>query len=284
MGMHRLENKGDVIMTQPTATSLPPRKRSTLTIVASVLYLTYFLFTLLPKTPRYAPEGWLRNLGDFWNSFSYYGFTNLFETGFLLWWALDGILFPLLGIAAAVSGLVSRRPIFQPLLGVSIFVSHYVLYWVMQAIDNVYGGYLGIRFLPDNQGVEGWLLTLILLIAIFLSGLVWLRSKNVSRTPTQVEETSVSVQPQAATVTPVSAARSYDNLPLFALIGAFVIPLAGIILGHLSLSYMKKGQLSEQNKGMATAGLIIGYAFVGLSFLVGLILFIVLIVSAATGF
>ena len=71
---------------------------------------------------------------------------------------------------------------------------------------------------------------------------------------------------------------------MFALIGAFVVPLAGIILGHLSLSYMKKGQLSTQNKGMATAGLIIGYAFVGLSLLVGLILFIVLIVSAASGF
>ena len=27
---------------------------------------------------------------------------------------------------------------------------------------------------------------------------------------------------------------------MFALIGAFVVPLAGIILGHLSLSYMKK--------------------------------------------
>jgi hypothetical protein len=47
---------------------------------------------------------------------------------------------------------------------------------------------------------------------------------------------------------------------------------------------MKKGQLSTQNKGMATAGLILGYVFVGLGFLTGLILFIVLIVSAATGF
>jgi peptidyl-prolyl cis-trans isomerase B (cyclophilin B) len=71
---------------------------------------------------------------------------------------------------------------------------------------------------------------------------------------------------------------------MFALIGAFVVPLAGIILGHLSLSYMKKGQLSTQNKGMATAGLILGYVFVGLSFLTGLILFIVLIASAASDF
>ena len=90
--------------------------------------------------------------------------------------------------------------------------------------------------------------------------------------------------PKAQPIAPVRDSGSYTNLPMFALIGAFVVPLAGIILGHLSLSYMKKGQLSTQNKGMATAGLILGYVFVGLGFLTGLILVIALIVSASTGY
>jgi hypothetical protein len=117
-----------------------------------------------------------------------------------------------------------------------------------------------------------------------LSGIVRLRAKSSNLTPISTEAPNVVVKPQAAPTAPSNAGDSYANLPLFALIGAFIIPLAGIILGHLSLSYMKKGQLSEENKGMAKAGLILGYVFVGFTFLVGLVFVIALISASVVGY
>lgn len=54
---------------------------------------------------------------------------------------------------------------------------------------------------------------------------------------------------------------STANLPLFAVIGAVIMPLAGIILGHISLSQMKKGQIPSTNRVLAVSALAIGYAF-----------------------
>ena len=267
-------------MTDLNANTSATRKFNPLTIVASVLFLVFVVFTILPNSYQYLSFAFLARLDYVWEAFTY-GFPSGLS---YLYFTLDGIVFPLLGLAAAVLGLVSRKLIFQPLVGAALFVGHFVLFWVVQAISRAKtGNFSSFYFLPDHQGVEGLFLTLILLAAILLSGLAWLSSKNSISTPNQVADTSVFVQPEAATVAPVSAARSYDNLPLFALIGAFVIPLAGIILGHLSLSYMKKGQLSEQNKGMAKAGLILGYVFVGLSLLFGMFFAIIFVVAALTG-
>lgn len=268
-------------MTQPNDTVLPTRKVNPLTIVASVLYLAYIVFTILPNMGYYNPEYWFGRLAGLWDSFAYSGFA----WGFInLYFTFDRFAFPVLGIAAAVIGLVSRKPLFQLLLGASLFVIHYVLNWVLQVVAFATDLTESFYFLPDGQGLESWLLTAVLLAGIVLSGLVWLRAKSGNSTPVSIKAPAEVVKPQAATIAPSRAGGSYANLPLFALIGAFIVPLAGIILGHLSLSYMKKGQLSTQNKGMATAGLILGYVFVGLGFLTGLILVIVLIVSAVTGY
>jgi len=73
-----------------------------------------------------------------------------------------------------------------------------------------------------------------------------------------------------------------SNLPIFALVGAFVIPIAGIILGHLSISQMNKGIISNQNRGMAMAGLILGYVFIALSILLGVLIAVALIASRSS--
>jgi hypothetical protein len=118
-------------VTQPTAATLPTRKLSPLTIVASMLYLAFIVFTILPNMGYYNPLVWFERLGGVWDSFSYFGLAGGLVN---LYFILDRMAFALLGIAAAVMGLVSRKPIFQPLLGASLFVFHYVFNWIFQAV------------------------------------------------------------------------------------------------------------------------------------------------------
>ena len=82
------------------------------------------------------------------------------------------------------------------------------------------------------------------------------------------------------TAAPVAGGASQlSNLPNFALVGAFVVPLAGIILGHISINQMNKGMISNQNRGLAMAGLILGYVFIALSILLGILIAVALIAS-----
>ncbi len=56
-----------------------------------------------------------------------------------------------------------------------------------------------------------------------------------------------------------------SQLPLIALIGAFFVPLVGIIVGHIALGQMRRGQIPSSNQGMAMAGMILGYVFSALT-------------------
>ncbi|MCX8530497.1 MAG: DUF4190 domain-containing protein [Rhodoluna sp.] len=77
-------------------------------------------------------------------------------------------------------------------------------------------------------------------------------------------------------IAPVApAGQATSNLPLIALILAFFVPLAAVIVGHISLNQMKQGLISSANLGMAKAGLILGYVFIGLSFIFGIIFAVV---------
>ena len=264
-------------MTDLTAPALAPRRIHPLSIVASVLYLAFAVLTIIHYIIRGSFQYFFENFTRIPEFFDYGIPNGLVNLHYLL---LLPIV-PLAALAAAVLGIVSKKAILQPLLGASIFVVFYVLSWILQGIGIAIGDWTEIYFFPGyGLGFIAWLTSGLLLIAIVLSVLAWSSSKNGNSTPIQ----SASVNELGLPKAPVRDSGSYSNLPMFALIGAFVVPLAGIILGHLSLSYMKKGQLSTQNKGMATAGLILGYVFVGLGFLTGLILVIVLIVSAASGF
>src|SRR3954451_2862178 len=58
-------------------------------------------------------------------------------------------------------------------------------------------------------------------------------------------------------------------LAIVALIAAFVVPLAGIICGHIALAQIKR--TGERGHGLARAGTILGYAFVALGLLIGVL-------------
>jgi Domain of unknown function (DUF4190) len=67
-------------------------------------------------------------------------------------------------------------------------------------------------------------------------------------------------------------------LAIVALVAAFVVPLAGIICGHIALSQIKR--TGERGHGLALAGTVLGYAFVALGLLIAVI---VVAVTFATG-
>lgn len=65
--------------------------------------------------------------------------------------------------------------------------------------------------------------------------------------------------PTPYTAPAAGPARPTNVLSIIALIGAFVIPLAGIIVGFIALGQIKK--TGEAGHGLALAGVILGFVF-----------------------
>lgn len=70
------------------------------------------------------------------------------------------------------------------------------------------------------------------------------------------------------------AQQPTNTLAIVALVGSFFIPIVGIVCGHIALSQIKKS--GEQGRGLALAGLIIGYALTAL-ILVGIVIYFIFI-------
>jgi hypothetical protein len=281
-------------MTTSTSAVKTKAPLSPLRIVASVLFLLFGILSTISATSMSD-----RHLENFqflsgvleWSS---EGGLYLFEL-FLL---VSSIAAPVLALLTALIGLLSRSRWLQTILGGGLFAFVFLASWMWQLIITqseglfIWIGTWSFRWTQNQDGFNyadswlGWAALLFILLALVVSTIASATSSQRIRPSSQVllEGTSTATQSAQAQASVSTSQSNLTNLPMFALIGAFIIPLAGIILGHLSLSYMKKGQLSTQNKGMATTGLILGYVFVGLGFLTGLILVIALIVSAASGF
>jgi hypothetical protein len=61
--------------------------------------------------------------------------------------------------------------------------------------------------------------------------------------------------------------RPESPLPLIALLGGIFFPLLGIIVGHIALGQMKRGEIPSSNMSLAKTGLILGYVFTALGIL-----------------
>jgi hypothetical protein len=74
-----------------------------------------------------------------------------------------------------------------------------------------------------------------------------------------------------------------NTLAIVALILGFVVPLGGIIAGHIALGQIKR--TGESGHGMALAGTIIGYVLTGLTllYIIGMIGVLLLSLSAGAG-
>lgn len=78
------------------------------------------------------------------------------------------------------------------------------------------------------------------------------------------------------------AAAPTNTLAIVALILGFVLPLGGIICGHIALSQIKR--TGENGRGLALAGTVLGYVFVGLGVLatIAYVIFIVALFGAGS--
>lgn len=81
----------------------------------------------------------------------------------------------------------------------------------------------------------------------------------------------------------VPANQRTNTLSIVALILGFVVPLGGIICGHIALNQIKK--TGEQGHGLALAGTILGYVFtiLGIIFVIAYIAIIAAVVSQSGG-
>jgi uncharacterized membrane protein len=70
-----------------------------------------------------------------------------------------------------------------------------------------------------------------------------------------------------------------NTLAIVALILGFVVPLGGIICGHIALGQIKR--TGENGHGLALAGTIIGYVLTGLTIL--FVVIYVIVIAAVVG-
>ena len=78
-------------------------------------------------------------------------------------------------------------------------------------------------------------------------------------TPYTAPAAASTPSPYTAPAAAPAAGRPTNVLAIIALIAAFVFPLAGIIVGHIALSQIKK--TGEAGHGLALWGTILGYVF-----------------------
>ncbi|CAN5546114.1 hypothetical protein BH10ACT6_BH10ACT6_14530 [soil metagenome] len=72
-----------------------------------------------------------------------------------------------------------------------------------------------------------------------------------------------------------------NTLSIVALILAFFVPLAAIICGHIALGQIKR--TGQGGRGLALAGTVLGYVFIGLGILFGIIYAVIIVAAVSSG-
>jgi hypothetical protein len=249
-----------------------------LRIVAAILYFLVAVTSLF--------NGELLNLPY---NYQYFDDQPLEVQVFIIHHTFSLIAIPLGAIGLGLIALLSKKKALLLILSIAYFVLIAPLSWILQLfIAANYEGWVVLWTMPfmDTNGywsdgpfviakLVGF--TLALLLAIVAS------VTSANSAPATVASEAVLVNPTSVpNGQTYSAGSTVSNLPIFALVGAFFFPIVGVVLGHISLSQMKKGQIPSDNRGLALAGLILGYVFIGIGFIASIIVIITLIVSAAS--
>ena len=77
------------------------------------------------------------------------------------------------------------------------------------------------------------------------------------------------------------AGQKTNVLAIVSLVSSFFISIVGIITGHIALSQIKK--TGEQGRGLAIAGLIIGYVGLVIGIIVAIVWFAIIGTAISTG-
>lgn len=207
------------------------------------------------------------------------------------------VVIPILNVVAALVGFVMRKPKIYVFVVGLIFALWYVLDFVFAWLFTSAGGYyfnIAYELFPVFFGLDSFNLHLAKFLFLFVAVMSVLSLFVKPRAPkpafAQVQPLGAPVAPNVAQAPAAAPAPNYvapapgatvmgapSQLPIFALVAAFIVPLAGVIMGHISLNQMNKGQISSQNRTMAIAGLALGYVFMALGFLAGIILIVVIL-------
>ncbi|HWH97065.1 MAG TPA: DUF4190 domain-containing protein [Pseudolysinimonas sp.] len=102
---------------------------------------------------------------------------------------------------------------------------------------------------------------------------------SVTTTPAAAPPAQPTYPAYGQPPTPGYYAPPTNTLAIIALILAFLVPLGGIICGHIALGQIKR--TGESGQGLAKAGLILGYVFTGLTvlFVIAYIIFFAVMFS-----
>lgn len=214
---------------------------------------------------------------------------------------LTVVLAPLVALAAGIFGFVTRsRKLFVALTLANFFLL-YFLDLILEIAWAAGADYFNFRYAMyvlfpvfTDFGITSLAKFLVLVTVVFAAISLLIKPREPKPSMTPIQPIGAPIVPSAAPAdsdAPLQTFASYSpsvapgatvasapsQLPIFALIGAFVVPLAGIIMGHIALSQMNKGQISSQNRTMAIAGLALGYVFMAFGLVASIILVIVVI-------
>jgi len=223
--------------------------KNTLRLVASIVFFVVGAIALWSKTFSSLNElNFLFGNGSLNDLFAFQAFS------------ADLLLFPAC-IALGVIGVLQGREKLLFWGAISVWVYCVALVWVSTIVVSGFDVLISYpvdvligSYFPDQA------ITLGLTAA---TGLVVLANQQPQAAP--VQEQSVAVQPG----TPIES-----PMPILALVGAFLFPIIGIVLGHMSLSQMRAGTMSSKNRGLAQAALFISYIIIGIAVFAIIMLFV----------
>jgi len=250
---------------------------SALRLVSGIFYIIAALLSL-----------WAITMSDF-VSFIRYNFEFLQSpSGYFLvglYQLLEIFLLPIGSLFLGVTALASKKFRYSAWISIGLFVVVALFGWVLRLFAPVIFNFGGLNFGIDILRLSwtgswiDWPLTIFFVAASVLAVV-----SNLSATSGNLAvATEPAIQRDAMPHSSHTQAVAPSNLPVFALVAAFIVPIAGVILGHISLSQMKRGQIVSDNRGLALAGMVLGYVFIGLSIIVGIVLAVALIINASRG-
>jgi Domain of unknown function (DUF4190) len=79
---------------------------------------------------------------------------------------------------------------------------------------------------------------------------------------------------------PPAAPPRTNVLAIISFVAAFVVPIAAIVIGHISMSQLRTS--GEQGRGLAIAGLVLGYVFTAFTVLFVILWFALVFGAIAT--
>ena len=259
-------------MSEVQVSPAPRFQLNFLRLAAALLYIVTGIISLFNPL--------LRSLGEYFSYLSYANSSFVLAEYHLLFVSIS---LPIACLALAITGVLARTGKIWVWGAGAYFLLTVPMSWLMTVLWETQSGYpVDIshwQLLWTGNDFMDTGITITLILATILAAVSMFVKSSFNSSADNAAQPQVTQAPSA----PVTGSSGQlSNLPIFALVGAFVIPIAGIILGHLSISQMNKGMISNQNRGMAMAGLILGYVFIALSIIFGVLIAVALISSRSS--